>query len=98
MSKWREMTHGGDRDRGDKWRGSACDGYGERSDPSMERAGANKGDGYDAGEGEGWGRPHPLESGEVDRMSDAGRRVDQYRGGDSTKHGPGFASRPWGKD
>jgi hypothetical protein len=93
MSKWREMTRG-DRDCGGRWQDSACDGYGERSDRSMDKVGANRGDGYDPHESDAWGRG----KGDVDRMSDAGRRIDQYKGGDSTKHGPGFAARPWGKD
>jgi hypothetical protein len=64
----------------------------------MEKVGANRGDGYNADHGGGWGRPHPLTGSEVDELSNAGRRVDQYKGGDSTKHGPGFPARPWGKD
>ena len=64
----------------------------------MEKVGANRGDGYNADRGGGWGEPHPLDGSEVDRLSDAGRRVDQYKGGDSTRHGPGFPARPWGRD
>ena len=97
MGKWREMTIGS-RDSGGEWQESACDGYRHPRDRDMEKVGANHGDGYNADHGGGWGRPHPLTPGEVDELSDAGRRVDQYKGGDSTKHGPGFPARPWGRD
>jgi len=71
----------------------------DQSCRDMEKVGANRGDGYNADRGgPDWGEPGPLDEGEVDRMSNAGRRVDQYKGGDSTRHGPGFPSRPWGRD
>ena len=71
----------------------------DQSCRDMSRVGANRGDGYGAGRGgSDWDEQGPEEGAEVDRMSNAGRRVDQYKGGDSTRHGPGFPARPWGRD